>query len=146
MIAISGDELLKRFVAHTLSFWANNKKDFLFFIFLNFHFRFKILHIMEEEDFNKLCRLCRILVTSEEKKKLLKSIEAILEYAKQLDEVKTEGVAPCYTIHETLKSVMREDIPEAPLARELFLADAPSHIGGMIRVPPVFQLDDRHKQ
>jgi aspartyl-tRNA(Asn)/glutamyl-tRNA(Gln) amidotransferase subunit C len=92
---------------------------------------------MEENDFIKLCRLCRISVTEEEKKKLLKSIKDVLEYVEQLDEVDTEGVAPCFTVHETLKSVMREDIPEAPLARDLFLADAPSHVGGMIRVPPV---------
>ena len=94
---------------------------------------------MEEEDFSKLCRLCRISVTEEEKKKLLGSVEDMLAYIAQLDEVKTEGVAPCYTVHETLKSVMRDDAPEAPLARDLFLADAPSHIGGMIRVPPVLK-------
>ncbi len=94
---------------------------------------------MEEEDFNKLCRLCRISVTEDEKQKLLKSVANILQYVEQLDEVHTEGVAPCFTVHETLKSVMRDDIPEPPLARDLFLADAPSHVGGMIRVPPVLK-------
>jgi aspartyl-tRNA(Asn)/glutamyl-tRNA(Gln) amidotransferase subunit C len=94
---------------------------------------------MEEEDFSKLCRLCRISVTEEEKKKFLKSIGDVLAYVDQLNEVKTEGVAPCYTVHETVRSVMRDDIPEAPLSRDLFLADAPSHVGGMIRVPPVLK-------
>lgn len=94
---------------------------------------------MEEEDFSKLCRLCRISVTEEEKENLLKSVEAVLQYVQQLDEVHTDGVAPCFTVHETLKSVMREDVPEPPLSRELFLADAPSHVGGMIRVPPVLK-------
>ena len=94
---------------------------------------------MEEEDFTKLCRLCRISVSEDEKNKLMKSVQDVLQYVKQLDEVDTEGVAPCFTVHETLKSVMREDIPEAPLSRDLFLADAPSHVGGMIRVPPVLK-------
>ncbi len=94
---------------------------------------------MEEEDFNKLCRLCRISVTPEEKAKLLSSIEDILKYIELLGEVETDGVRTCYNVQETLKSVMRDDIPEAPLSRELFLADAPSHVGGMIRVPPVLK-------
>ncbi len=94
---------------------------------------------MEEEDFNKLCRLCRISVTEEEKKKLLKSIEDVLKYIELLSEVETDGVRTCYTVQETLKSVMRDDVPEAPLSRDLFLADAPSHVGGMIRVPPVLK-------
>lgn len=94
---------------------------------------------MEENDFNKLCRLCRISVTDEEKKTLMSSVESVLKYVKLLEEVSTDGVAPCYTVHETLKNVMREDIPEAPLSRDLFLADAPSHVGGMIRVPPVLK-------
>jgi aspartyl-tRNA(Asn)/glutamyl-tRNA(Gln) amidotransferase subunit C len=94
---------------------------------------------MEETDFNKLCKLCRIFVSEPDKKNLLNSIESVLSYVEQLDEVNTEGVAPCYTVHETLKNVMRDDIPEAPLSRELFLADAPSHVGGMIKVPPVLK-------
>jgi aspartyl-tRNA(Asn)/glutamyl-tRNA(Gln) amidotransferase subunit C len=94
---------------------------------------------MEEDDFNKLCRLCRISTTEDEKKKLLKSIQDVLKYVKQLDEVDTEGVAPCFTVQETLKSVMRDDTPEAPMPRDLFLADSPSHVGGMIRVPPVLK-------
>jgi len=34
---------------------------------------------------------------------------------------------------------LREDIPEEPLSRDLFLANAPSQVGGMIKVPPVFK-------
>ena len=94
---------------------------------------------MEEEDFNKLCRLCRISVTPDEKKKFLKSIADVLKYIELLNEVETDGVRTCYTVQETLKSVMRDDIPETPLSRDLFLADAPSHVGGMIRVPPVLK-------
>lgn len=94
---------------------------------------------MDESNFNKLCRLCRISATEEEKKHLLKSIDDILVYVSQLENVDTEGVMPCFTIHETLHTVMREDIPEAPLSRDLFLANAPAHVGGMIRFPRVLK-------
>jgi aspartyl-tRNA(Asn)/glutamyl-tRNA(Gln) amidotransferase subunit C len=94
---------------------------------------------MEESVFNKLCHLCRISASDEEKQKLQKSIADILAYVELLDEVNTEGVTPSFTVHENLRSVMREDVPEAPLSRELFLANAPSHVGGVIRVPPVLK-------
>jgi len=94
---------------------------------------------MEESDFNKLSRLCRISCSEEEKKKFSKSIEDILSYVRQLQEIDTEGVPPCLTVLETLTNQLREDIPEEPLSRDLFLANAPSQVGGMIRVPPVFK-------
>jgi aspartyl-tRNA(Asn)/glutamyl-tRNA(Gln) amidotransferase subunit C len=94
---------------------------------------------MEESEFNKLSRLCRISCTEEEKKNLSKSIEDILSYVEQLQEIDTEGVPPCLTVLETLTNEMREDMTEEPLSRDLFLANAPSHVGGMVRVPPVFK-------
>jgi aspartyl-tRNA(Asn)/glutamyl-tRNA(Gln) amidotransferase subunit C len=94
---------------------------------------------MNEDDFNKLSHLCRISCTEEEKKKFLKSLDNILTYIEQLQEVNTEGVEACYTVLETLSNVMREDLPEEPLSRDLFLANAPAHVGGMIKVPPVLK-------
>jgi aspartyl-tRNA(Asn)/glutamyl-tRNA(Gln) amidotransferase subunit C len=94
---------------------------------------------MEESDFNKLSRLCRISCTEEEKKNFLKSIEDILSYVDQLQEVDTEGVPPCLTVLETLTNKLREDTPEEPLSRDLFLVNAPSQVGGMVRVPPVLK-------
>ena len=94
---------------------------------------------MEESDFNKLSRLCRISCTEEEKKNFLKSIEDMLSYIGQLQEVDTEGVPPCLTVLETLTNKLREDTPEEPLSRDLFLANAPSQVGGMVRVPPILK-------
>jgi aspartyl-tRNA(Asn)/glutamyl-tRNA(Gln) amidotransferase subunit C len=94
---------------------------------------------MEESDFNKLSRLCRISYTEEEKKDFLKSIEDMLSYVDLLQEVDTEGVPPCLTVLETLTNKLREDTPEEPLSRDLFLANAPSQVGGMVRVPPVLK-------
>lgn len=94
---------------------------------------------MEDNDFNKLCRLCRIAATEEEKKSFPKSIASILSYVAQLNDVNTEGVSPCFTIHEEIHTVMGEDIPETPLSRDAVFANAPAHTGGMFRVPPVLK-------
>jgi aspartyl-tRNA(Asn)/glutamyl-tRNA(Gln) amidotransferase subunit C len=93
----------------------------------------------EEKDFLKLTKLCRIDCTEEEKKKLLHSLQDILAYIDQLKEVDTEGVNPCNHVIETINNVMREDVVGELLSRELFLANAPAHVGGMIRVPPVIK-------
>lgn len=94
---------------------------------------------MEETDFNKLCRLCHISVAEEDKNNFLKSIDSVLAYITQLNDIDTEGVQPCLTVNETLHTVMREDIPEAPLSRDHVFANAPAHTGGMFRVPPVLK-------
>lgn len=94
---------------------------------------------MGEEEFKKLTELCRISCTEEEKEKLLSSIRQILVYVDQLKEIDVAGAAPCNTVLETLNNVFREDTPQEPLPRDAFLANAPSHVGGMIRVPPVIK-------
>jgi aspartyl-tRNA(Asn)/glutamyl-tRNA(Gln) amidotransferase subunit C len=94
---------------------------------------------MEEADFNKLSKLCRISCTEDEKKAFLKSLDDVLEYVALLQDIDTEGVPPCHTVLETMTNTMREDIPQEPLSRDLFLANAPAHVGGMVRVPPVFK-------
>lgn len=110
---------------------------FLLLPILPFHII--VTSYMEEAEFNKLSRLCRISCTEEEKKNFLSSLGNILSYIQMLQEIETEGVAPCYTVHETLTNVMREDIPEEPLSRDQFLANTTEHIGGMVRIPPVLK-------
>jgi aspartyl-tRNA(Asn)/glutamyl-tRNA(Gln) amidotransferase subunit C len=92
-----------------------------------------------EDELDKLAYLCRIECTKEEKAALCKHLSNMLAYIKQLEEVDTEGVAPCFTVLHTLTNVMREDEVGGLLARDLFLANAPSHVGGMIRTPPILK-------
>ncbi len=94
---------------------------------------------LDEEELSKLTKLCRIECTEDEKKSLREQLSSILEYVEQLKEVDTEGVATCYCVLETLTNVMREDEVGETLSREIFLANAPAHVGGMIRVPPVIK-------
>lgn len=92
---------------------------------------------LDKETIQQLTGLCRIDCTEEEKESLLNDLKKILAYIEQLQEVDTENVIPCNHILEEMANVMREDIVCQVLDREKFLANAPSHIGGMVRVPPV---------
>ena len=95
--------------------------------------------MINEEEFTKLTKLCRISCTEEEKQIFLHSLSQIIEYMDQLSEIDTAAIPPCNTVLETLTNVLRDDTPGDILSRDLFLADAPAHTGGMIRVPPVLK-------
>jgi aspartyl-tRNA(Asn)/glutamyl-tRNA(Gln) amidotransferase subunit C len=94
---------------------------------------------MDEQEFNKLSHLCRISCTEEEKRQFLKGMTDVLAYIELLQEVETQGVEPSFSVHETLHSVLREDLPEEPLPRDLFLANAPDKVSGMVKIPPVLK-------
>ncbi len=95
-----------------------------------------------ENELNTLTKLCRIACTEDEKKALYNHISKILEYIEQLDEVQTDGVEPCLHFSTALSSGMREDTVGKTLPREAFLANAPAHVGGMVRVPPVIKFSN----
>lgn len=96
--------------------------------------------MLSEHEFEKLCKLSRLECKDErEKKAILSSLSSILDHMDALKEIETTGVEPCLTVLDTLSNVLRDDIPETPLSRDLFLANSPSHVGGMIKVPPVLK-------
>lgn len=86
-----------------------------------------------------LIKLSRIDCNEEEQDALLHDLENILGLFEQLQEIDTEQVTPCNHVLEGMGNVMRDDIVHPPMPRELFLGNAPSQIGGMIRVPPVIK-------
>jgi len=98
---------------------------------------------MDEKEFAKLAKLCRIETTEEEKKAFIGGLKKVLTYIEQLQEIDTEGVATCNHVLETISNVMREDEVGDILPRDLFLANAPSHVGGMVRVPPVIKFNNQ---
>ena len=94
---------------------------------------------LNEEQLTKLTKLCRIECSEEEKAKLLTNISKILSYIDLLGELDTQDVPPCIHVIEEIANVTRDDIVGPTLSRETFLSNAPSHIGGMIRVPPIIK-------
>ena len=93
----------------------------------------------DKETLKTLAKLCRIQCTEEALEKLHKNLKSILNYIDLLKEVDTEGVPECNHVLESVQNVMREDETEETLERETFLANSPSHVGGMLRVPPVIK-------
>ena len=94
---------------------------------------------LDKETIKQLTGLCRIECSEEEQTALLEDLKKILNYIEQLDQIDTESVPPCNQVLEDMANVMREDEVGGLLNRDAFLANAPSHIGGMIRVPPVMK-------
>jgi aspartyl-tRNA(Asn)/glutamyl-tRNA(Gln) amidotransferase subunit C len=86
-----------------------------------------------------LSKLCRISLTEEEMDNLLVDLQKIIAYVEQLQEIDTSNVAACTTVLEGMSNHMREDEIGECLSREEFLKNAPAHVGGMIRVPPVIK-------
>jgi aspartyl-tRNA(Asn)/glutamyl-tRNA(Gln) amidotransferase subunit C len=83
-------------------------------------------------------KLSRIKCTPDEEQALLEGINKILDYAELLDEVDTTGVSPCnFVLQELQQNVMREDVIEDIIPTNLFLANAPDQIAGMIKVPSI---------
>jgi len=96
----------------------------------------------DEKELEKLAKLCRIACSEEEKKALSSHLGKVLSYMEQLNEIDTSHIAPCYQVLETLSNVTREDNVGAKLQRDSFLANAPAHVGGMVRVPPVIKFEN----
>ena len=94
---------------------------------------------LNKETIKQLTRLCRIDCTEEEQELILKDLKKILDYIEQLKEIDTENILPCNQVLDDYSSAMREDEVGPVLDREAFLKNAPSHIGGMLRVPPVIK-------
>jgi aspartyl-tRNA(Asn)/glutamyl-tRNA(Gln) amidotransferase subunit C len=94
---------------------------------------------INKETIKYLTQLCRIQCTESEQESLLKDLSQILSYVEQLQEVDTSNVPPCDHVLEEMCNVMREDEIGETMPREVFLANAPSQVGGLIRVPPVLK-------
>ncbi len=93
-----------------------------------------------DSDFEHLRKLCRLDFTPEEKNAIFDSIQNVLGYVEQLNEVNTEGVASCnFVLRSMLTNQMREDVVKEILPQEQFLSNAPEQIGGMVRVPTVMK-------
>lgn len=94
----------------------------------------------DKQSFDHLKKLCRIDCEADEEVDIMNSLKKILEYVEQMNEVATGDAKPCnYVLNGMGKNRWRGDTPGLPLARELFLANAPDQIAGMIRVPPILK-------
>lgn len=97
---------------------------------------------MEKKDLKKLAHLCRLECSDKELDEVAVHLEKVFEHANKLQEVDTDGVAPCHVVLENLQMPLRDDTEEETLTRETFLSNSPDHIGGMLRTPPILAQEE----
>jgi aspartyl-tRNA(Asn)/glutamyl-tRNA(Gln) amidotransferase subunit C len=96
---------------------------------------------IKDETVETLAKLSRIAVTKEEAKALHNDLSKILDFVNLLDELDTEGSFACNQVIKDPKHLMREDRVKDLLPRDAFLKNAPDHLGGLIKVPPIIIKD-----
>lgn len=93
--------------------------------------------MIEIKDIEKLSSLARISVTEEEKIKLQKDLESILNYVSELQDAPAAMEA---SDEAHVRNVMREDVdPYAPETfTEEILSEAPDRSGNYFKVKKIF--------
>lgn len=93
---------------------------------------------IDREALQKIAHLARLEVKPEEEAALLASMESVLTWMEQLDELDTEGVEPLTHMTDEVNN-WREDVAKNALSRQDGLNNAPSHDEAYIRVPKVIE-------
>ena len=92
---------------------------------------------VSKDDVRHLATLSALTLLDEEVEALRLSLENILGYIGQLDELNTEGVEPTYQV-TGLTNVWRQDeVEDSSVAPDDLLALAPESDGSSIKVPKV---------
>ena len=93
---------------------------------------------IDQESLKKIANLARLEIKSEEEAALLSSMDSVLTWMDQLNEIDTEGVEPLTHIMDEVNN-WREDVSVNSLTREEALANAPAKNDTYIMVPKVIE-------
>ncbi|GAB2523502.1 Asp-tRNA(Asn)/Glu-tRNA(Gln) amidotransferase subunit GatC [Spirosoma aerophilum] len=93
---------------------------------------------VDHETLHKIAHLARLEVQPDEEAALLNSLNGVLTWMEQLNEVDTTGIEPL-THMSTETNVLREDIAGNHLPREKALSNAPQHDEQFFEVPKVLE-------
>ncbi|MEM9417372.1 MAG: Asp-tRNA(Asn)/Glu-tRNA(Gln) amidotransferase subunit GatC [Bacteroidota bacterium] len=85
---------------------------------------------------HKIAHLARLEVKEHDEAPLLADLNKIVHWIEKLKEVDTTGVRPL-AIMSSAQHVSQEDIPQAPLAHDKGLVNAPRKDSNYFRVPQV---------
>ncbi|GAB3687271.1 Asp-tRNA(Asn)/Glu-tRNA(Gln) amidotransferase subunit GatC [Spirosoma flavus] len=93
---------------------------------------------VDKETLQKIAHLARLEVKPEEETELLNSLNNVLTWMEQLNEVDTTGVEPLTHISPET-NVLRDDVVANQLPREQALVNAPQHDEQFFEVPKVLE-------
>lgn len=82
--------------------------------------------------------LAKLDLSADEQERFTRDLSQVLEYVAQLEQWDTSGVEPMYHPLPVFDA-LRADAPEAGLAQEAALANAPAQEDGQFRVPKVVE-------
>ncbi|HAS80427.1 MAG: Aspartyl/glutamyl-tRNA(Asn/Gln) amidotransferase subunit C [Candidatus Nomurabacteria bacterium GW2011_GWE1_32_28] len=89
---------------------------------------------MEIKDIEKLAELAKIELSDNEKTSLIKDLDGILSYVKQIESVEVENILPEYN----LKNVWREDeIKNRVFSKDLIIDQFPDSQDGFLKVKKI---------
>ena len=91
-----------------------------------------------KKDVEHVAKLARLEFSEQEKEKLAKELNTILEYIEKLNELDTANVKPLSHVIE-LTNVMREDKVQSSIPKEDALQNAPSKNEKFFKVPKVIK-------
>lgn len=94
---------------------------------------------VDTETLHKIAHLARLEVNPVEEAGLLRSLNSVLDWMEQLNEVDTTGVAPLMHMSEEIENKLREDVVANQLPRDQALTNAPDHDEQVIKVPKVME-------
>ncbi len=94
---------------------------------------------INEKNIRSLSKLCRLEITDEEVHKLSHDLKRVVDHIEQLQEVDVSDLAPYSHMDAQGYGSLRDDEVSRVLDRDVFLANSPDQVGGMIRVPPVMK-------
>lgn len=90
------------------------------------------------KDIEKLAALSRVALTDEEKKLFVSQLASILDYAKQVQEVDTQGVDASSHVDYDVR-VFREDVPQEVTDVDLIIRQFPRRAGSLNQVKHVLK-------
>ncbi|MCE6990635.1 Asp-tRNA(Asn)/Glu-tRNA(Gln) amidotransferase subunit GatC [Dyadobacter sp. CY323] len=93
---------------------------------------------IDQESLKKIANLARLEIKPGEEEALLKSMDSVLTWMDQLNEIDTEGVEPLTHIMDEVNN-WREDQGSNTLSRTEALGNAPSKNDTYIMVPKVIE-------
>jgi aspartyl-tRNA(Asn)/glutamyl-tRNA(Gln) amidotransferase subunit C len=93
---------------------------------------------LETKDLEKLARLARLDLSSQDQTAVLASLDAVLNWVGSLSQAPTQGVAPMAHPHD-LALRLRDDVATPLPDRALLMQNAPQASGGLFIVPRVVE-------
>ncbi len=89
---------------------------------------------MNIKDVENLAELAKIEVSEEEKEQLLKDMEGILAYVKQIQDIEVEESS---IVHEHINAWREDEYVEQDFSREIIISEFPDSQDGYVKVKKI---------